>query len=375
MIDLVLIHPHLDVVGGSERLTQILLYELDRRGIDVLVLTRSRNPDFFPETRHVRFKYFVKVEEGSNLRINRLTSLFYTLIETYTSFGLGKVLAMIQEPVYLMLARIVDPGAHTSIYIHFPYEEELSSKNTDLFLSMYRFPGYYESMYRFIELRMTNSNYTARVLYEKYGLGSNVVYPAIPWDFFMEEPSLDYVPGKTIISVGRFVPQKRLDLMIKIFTEKIKPSIPDSKLIIIGVPDERYRDYYEKIMGEAERAEDVEVIDKPLKPSEMINYYRESRVYVHLRIGEHFGMAPVEAMTQGVIPVLPQRSGLAELLIHGFNGFIYRSDEEIAEYIMRVLTMDREEYLKMRRNSIRKAQYFNPERFASDIIGYLGLVK
>ena len=49
---LMIIHPHLDVVGGSEILTQILIYELAKMGIDIMVLTRNRNVDRFPEKRN-----------------------------------------------------------------------------------------------------------------------------------------------------------------------------------------------------------------------------------------------------------------------------------------------------------------------------------
>lgn len=376
MGSLVLIHPHLDVVGGSERLTQILLYELDKRGYEVLVLTRARDPRYFPETKNIKFKLFKDTNIGvSSKRIKKLMDLFVTIDEALNAFETNIVFSMIQEPVYLMLSKIIKPDIKTAIYIHFPFEEELAPENIDRFIEMYRFPGFYESMYSFVDLKMTNSNYTARVLFEKFGLESNVVYPAIPWEFFEEEPDLNVDPGPTIISVGRFVPHKRFDVILKIFRDVIKPKITNAKLIIIGTVDKRYQDYYNEIKALAEEVKDVEFIDRPMKPSEMIRYYREARCYVHLRIGEHFGMAPVEAMTQGSIPVIPLKSGLAELLTHGWNGYLFKTDEELVSYILRVLQMSRRDFIEMRVRAYRKALYFNPDRFTSDIVGYLGLIK
>jgi len=86
-------------------------------------------------------------------------------------------------------------------------------------------------------------------------------------------------------------------------------------------------------------------------------------------------MAPVEAMSQGVIPILPLKSGLAELLTHGWNSYIYRNDDELVKYILKVLSMDRVEHLKYRKRVYRKASYFTLERFANNIVGYLGPTK
>jgi len=373
-MSLLLIYPHLSVVGGGERLTQILLYELDKRGFDVMVATHSRNPKYFPETSHVKFKLF----KQSNLKLScnrmvKISDILVTLDEIFNNYSIDTVFSMIQEPIYLLLAKIVKPNIPSAIYIHFPFEEEVTEENVDEFIEMYRFPGSYEFMYKFVDVRITNSNYTARVLRERFGLESNVIYPAVPWEFFEDEPDLTYDPGATIISVGRFVPRKRFDILIKMFKEKIKPEIPNAKLVIVGVPDVRHEKYYESLKTLVSSTEDIEFIDKPLTPKELIKLYRESRVYIHLRIGEHFGMAPVEAMSQGSIPILPLKSGLAELLTHKHDGYLFSNDEEAVVYMVKVLKMPRSEYLGFKKRIYRRALYFNPDRFTSDIIGYLGL--
>ena len=377
IMKLLIIHPHLSIIGGSERLTQILVYELEkkRKNIEILVLTGSRNKELFPETSKIRFKLFKEAPvKAKNLRIKKLIDAFLTLSEVMDDFCPDAVLTMIQEPIYLVLSKIVKPNIGTAIYIHFPFEEELTKDNVVEFIKMYRFPGFYEGFYKFVDLKIANSNYTAKVLYEKFGLESNVVYPAIPWDFFKEKPSLDRDPGPSIISVGRFVPHKRFTILLKLFKDRIKPLIPEARLTIVGIPDPRYADYYRKIVELADRIADVEVISRPLTPLEMAKLYRQSRVYVHLRIGEHFGMAPVEAMSQGTVPILPSKSGLAELLTHGVSGFKYEDDNELVTYILEVLKMPRDEYLKLKKNAYYKSLYFTPERFVNDILGYLNLV-
>ena len=372
--DLMIIHPHLDVTGGSEKLTLILVEELVKRDYSIVVLSRNFSQEFLRLSGRVSYEKFRQVGlDLGDKRLNRITELYVSFSEVVKKYNPRIVFAMIQEPVYLVLSKIIAPKKKTAIYIHFPFEEEVTRENIDMFIDMYRFPGFYEDMFKYVDLKLTNSNYTARVLYEHFRLESNVVYPAIPWEYYEEEIDLGEDPGPTIISVGRFVPHKRLDVLLKLFRSHIKPRVRDSKLIIVGVPDERYLDYYERLKNMALSTEDVELVDKPLTPRQLLSYYRRARVYVHLRIGEHFGMAPVEAMTQGAIPILPLKSGLAELLTHGWNGYVYGDDSELVNYIVRVLEMPRKEYLEMRRRVYRKSLYFTPERFVSDIIGYLGV--
>ncbi len=371
-VDLLIIHPHLDVLGGSERLTQILINELSRVGCEVVVLSRGFSRWF----KEVEGVHYIKLRHGfleGDLRLSKLADLYVSVSEVIKEFEPGHVLSMIQEPVYLVLAKLADPKVRTAIYIHFPIEEEVTEENLPKFIEMYRFPGLYESMYTIADLKLTNSNYTARVLYDKFGLESNVIYPAIPWDYYVKEPDLSWDPGPRIISVGRFVPHKRLDKLVRLFRERIKPEVREASLTVVGVPDERYRDYHEELRELAESTEDVELISRPLEPKELAKLYGESKAYVHLRIGEHFGMAPVEAMSQGTVPVLPLKSGLAELLTHGWDGFTYLNDEELLKYVLKVLKMRGSEYLEMRKRAYRKSLYFTPDRFASDLRNYLGI--
>lgn len=85
-------------------------------------------------------------------------------------------------------------------------------------------------------------------------------------------------------------------------------------------------------------------------------------------------MAPVEAMSQGVIPVLPENSGLAELVVNGKDGFTARNDDEFIKYIIHVLKMSNEDLLSISRRAYRKAWYFNPDRFAHEVSNYLKIV-
>jgi len=368
------IHPHLHFLGGSEVLTKILVYGLEEQGYEVVVLSKDFREDLFKPTPNVTLERFRIINEEDSIKA-RLSNIIHTLDEVFRKHGKLLPFIMIQEPIYATLVKAVKPGAKVGMYVHFPKEEELTPENLRRFLNNYRFPNMYECFYRVADLHITNSNYTARALYKLYGIPSNVVYPAIPKEYYEAGEEVDIKgKGPRIISVARFVPQKRLDVLIQWFKERIKPEVPDASLLIVGIPDSRYMDHYEKLKELASSTEGVELIDRPMKPAELAKYYQASKVYVHLRIGEHFGMAPVEAMTQATIPVVPRKTGLAELIVNGYNGYAYESDEEAIKTLIKLLKMSGDEYLRIAKNAWRTSWHFTPTIFTSGVINYLKLL-
>jgi len=371
-LKILIIHPHLSVMGGSEVLTKILISELNKLGHEVHVLTSSIDKDFIYQIGGLRTFFFERKRYSLNEVHEKILQIHLTLSKLFEKEEYDTALVMIQEPIYNLLIKVVNPKTPTAIYIHYPFEEELTKDNIAEFVKMYRFPGFYEKLFPIADVKISNSTYTARTLYRKFGVTSYVVYPAIPWEYFEEEPALNKLPDKTIITVGRFVPHKRIDKLLQLFKNKILREIPEAKLIIIGVKDPRYASYYEELRENAESLSNVLFIDKPLKPSEMAKYYRMARVYVHMRIGEHFGMAPVEAMSQATVPIIPKKSGLAELISDGIDGFTYTTDNEALEKIIKILKISDSEYIgKIRKRCYYKAQYFNPRRFTQEILSYI----
>ncbi len=372
-----IVHPHLDLVGGSENLTRILIYELLEYcpECEIVVATRARNETLFPDRPRLKFYFFKKSGISVKCPIaGKLIDLMITYDEILHDEDPDIALIMIQEPVHALLLKTMRPGFKTAIYIHYPFEEELTESNLLKFFELYRFPNMYNEYYKYVDTRFVNSHYTLNALYKHYQVDADVVYPAVSWVYFENEPDIYEKRSNTIITVGRFVPHKRLDVMIRLFREHIKPRIPDAELIIIGIPDIRYMDYYRELQRLAEETEGVKLISESLSEEDMIKYYRLAKVYVHLRIGEHFGMAPVEAMSQGVIPVIPRDSGLAELVTHGKDGFVYENDRQLVEYVLHVLKMDDNELAKLRRRAIRTSYYFTPSRFAKEVYYHVKVI-
>lgn len=256
----------MQLLGGSEILTEILIKELASIKHEVAVLSSGIRGELtaLPNFRVYLISNNTILKPEMPPKISKIMNSMYSVYEAITEFDPHVVLVMIQEPIYAVASKIVDPKIGCAIYIHFPIEEELTVNNVEIFLNHYRFPGY-EELYKVADIHLTNSNYTAAVLYNLFRLESNVIYPAIEWSFFKEEPNLRKPRKNIIISVGRFVPAKRHDVLIRWFDTYIKPEMPDAELVIVGIPDKRFPEYYELVKELADRTADVVLVDRICK--------------------------------------------------------------------------------------------------------------
>src|SRR5439155_7945483 len=54
-------------------------------------------------------------------------------------------------------------------------------------------------------------------------------------------------------------------------------------------------------------------------------------------LAEHFGMATVEAMAAGCVPVVIDKGGQREVVVHGETGFRWSTIEELKDYTLRLV--------------------------------------
>jgi len=81
---------------------------------------------------------------------------------------------------------------------------------------------------------------------------------------------------------------------------------------------------------------------------------------------EHFGIAPLEAMTTGCIPFVVNSGGPTEYVKHGINGFLYESKSDLALLTKRFLSLDSDSKDTMRQNARDTASSFSEIKFAQE---------
>lgn len=113
--------------------------------------------------------------------------------------------------------------------------------------------------------------------------------------------------------------------------------IPDSRFIILGLPDGDIR-----TLKSIQTSNNIE-LHGYLGQEELIAHYQKAKVYCQLSYRESFGVALAEAMACGCIPVVVKKTALPEVV--GDAGFYvpYGDPESTAKAIRLALRSDMEE--------------------------------
>ena len=159
-----------------------------------------------------------------------------------------------------------------------------------------------------------NSRFTKEHIDPRIGKRSLVIYPPV-------EPIRNTQSKKKniILSVGRFHPVKKQDLLIEIFRKAVA-GLSDFTLILAGGLQTADKKYFESLR---QFAKGLPVQFFPnVSFDTLTKLYDESLMYWHAagygqvkpEHMEHFGITTVEAMSAGCIPVVYNGGGLPEII-------------------------------------------------------------
>jgi glycosyltransferase involved in cell wall biosynthesis len=199
-------------------------------------------------------------------------------------------------------------------YVHFPeihYDYDHSRLSKRMYLWLYK--RLLERDISKLDLIFCNSNYTKAMTekyWSKFGIKDPVVaYPPVEARFWSSKP-LDE-RAKRILYVGRFVPQKRHQLM-----KKLSADFPQFEFVSAGLLRDSEQAWFEDFSKDLPANYKV----KPNLPEEeLIKLFQDSRIYVHLMEGEHFGITPMEALASGCITVVHNSGGSGEFIPEDFR--------------------------------------------------------
>lgn len=254
-----------------------------------------------------------------------------------------------QEQFFQLLARIT---AHTDViidaagtfvpyatitYIHFP--SLLIEKKEKLLLRIYKLPRKILARYSATssKLILVNSNYTKMFVKKFMGRKAIVLYPPVDVEkytpYIKKQGRLNMV-----ITIGRFISKKNYEFVIALARK-----MPNVKFIIIGtLKGKDELKYFKKIKKLAAKFKVRNIILKNnVSWEEKARYLSQAKVYLHAAKGEHFGIAIVEAMAAGCVPVIHKSGGAWIDILEGkqaLHGYAYRDLEEAITYIKEVLT-------------------------------------
>lgn len=184
---------------------------------------------------------------------------------------------------------------------------------------------------------VSNSAFTQGWVQRWWGHESDVLYPPVRMhDSQAKEP--------IILSVGRFFgsgsghSKKQLEL-VEAFRRLLALGVEGWTLHLVGGCSQPDRDYLDSVRRAAEGLPVVFHVDAP--GEELEDLYARASVFWHATgLGEdpektpqrleHFGIATVEAMSAGAVPVVIGSAGQLEIVEDGVNGCHFTTLDELA---------------------------------------------
>jgi glycosyltransferase involved in cell wall biosynthesis len=212
------------------------------------------------------------------------------------------------------------------------------------------------------EVILANSSTTSEYIKIAWGRDAKIVYPPVDTTKFRPHEK------KNIVAMlGRFCPYKNMEDGIKaVALSKTKP-----ELYIIGFKDSNA--YLQKLRVLAKKYK-IEKRTKILAnaSSECIRkVLGVAKIFIHPCKNEPFGIAIVEGMASGCVPVVYKAWGpWLDIIEKGRYGIGFETVSEIAEKIDEI-SSDEAKFKRFSEIARRRAEYFNEEKFRKKIGGIL----
>lgn len=170
--------------------------------------------------------------------------------------------------------------------------------------------------------------------------------------------------GKLIVSVGRLVPWKGFDTLIRLLP-KIQKTFPETKLLIIGGgPD---AGMLEALAGDVGVPDDV-IFAGALERDILLRYLRASDVFVLNTAYEGFSHLILEALAVGVPVITTKVGGNVEIVEHARSGYLVKVNdaEAILQHTLALLG-DAGLRANMVAAAKRRVKQFSNERMIDEI--------
>ena len=372
MAKFLVVHPYLDVYGGGERVCHNVIKTLVVHGQSVELLTFDFDADRYREIVGQEFPKSVvihslgkRIDFKPPFTIYKRRSSFVKLLKKYRDRLEYDYLFSTQssspfEPVFLNKAK------KNIAYVHFPeihYDYDHSSIKRKAYLWLFK--KWVEQGISKLDMVFCNSNYTKETI-ERYwkphgAKDSIVVYPPVDLDKFWCDAPLSE-RRKRVVYVARFIAAKRHEIMKKLATD-----LPAYEFVSVGGLIESEKNWFNKFSENLPQNYSLKI---NLPVSDLVKTLHDSRVYVHLMEGEHFGIAPIEALASGCITLVHNSGGMKEFMPEEFRWERY---DDLKEKIVRCMesTEESANWKQKRKELWSKISILNPENFQNSIWSYV----
>ncbi len=323
--------PTFNVYGGGEFVAASIANTLAQNGHEVILFTneklnQSEIKNFLGKPLHSSIKNIVP---PSHIRPKSLVDFYANIFRSF----ILKLKTDIWVDVY---SCCLFPWTNIS-YIHFPYVNRDNYKLRFPYLKRSHLLQTGALPYVFFEknlfdsnrkLVIANSKYTADELEKNSGTPSTVLYPPIQSCFFINEKNKikKKEEKNLVVTVSRFDPAKGLDIIPHI------ASLTNENIhfAIVGrLHHNKTLLLLQNLIKKLGLNERIKLYPNASK-TELKKLLESAKIYLHTKVGEHFGISIVEGMAMGCVPIVHASGGTKEFVS---GHLMYRSTQEAAKII------------------------------------------
>lgn len=187
-----------------------------------------------------------------------------------------------------------------------------------------------------------------------------IIYPPIDIDFFSRVVSSDSRENRIVV-LGRFNPDKNIELALEV-AKVLKGMNIKFEMSIVGNLSKLYNPYYNYLQKliKVNGLSDLVDLKTNVDINDLLALFGKSKVLFHPTIGEPFGMCIAEAMSAGLVPVVPNFGGNTEFVPESQR---YSNQKEAAKIILKSMNANLQQRFSLS-NSVKK---FGKGRFKDNL--------
>ncbi|MEM9450651.1 MAG: glycosyltransferase [Cyanobacteria bacterium P01_E01_bin.6] len=202
-----------------------------------------------------------------------------------------------------------------------------------------------------VDAFVANSRYVARRIWKTYRRQADVIYPPVHVDRFRPQRQRD----DFYFVLSRFVPYKRVDLIVQAFAHLQRP------LIVMGDGPDAAR--------LQQLATDNVTLLSPQSDEVVTDYMNRCKAFVYAA-EEDFGIAAVEAQAAGAPVIAFGKGGVTETVIPGKTGLFF-NEQTVESVILAIKQFEETSQQFSLEHLQRHADQFSPERFQHQFSRYV----
>jgi glycosyltransferase involved in cell wall biosynthesis len=317
------IHTSLNARGGGERLAVATIEALSSTGIDVELGTYEK-----PDYELIRDAYGEGIE--SHVKKVRTLCMLSQLHDRMPVNNCDIVVNTHGDMLPFFRKGFTRKNAIT--YCHYPiagYLMDCSDPDYGNLLQNLSLSGmtpgcrdryFWMTRSRYKEMMvnstvLTNSEFSRKAIFKTFGVDSTVLPPPVEVDTFRKILLSTEDREDVVLVISRFHPSKKIENAI-LLAKLLKQNQVGERMNIVGNISPGRAGYYNYLCQLIRRynLEDFVKIEVNVKFGRLLSLMRRSKAYVHPLPGEPFGISTVEAMSAGIVPVVPDIGGHTEFV-------------------------------------------------------------